>query len=389
MTGPWFAVTKPMKLFSILFVFIFQFQAFGAPTCEQIFLRDLTSQSGLQTETQKIINHIRQHTDSGLAPFQTEINAYVATLDRIAKHDPVMAKLVKMLQTKQYTFAIDRSAKIRMDILKQNEFLNIHQAKRSSGAYDPKQRSQVEAEYIGLSLQEYDRLANSNKPKSMYLVPELSTGIELTPTIYAQDATTKEYNGDTWIFSLDKIEQNTSFVVGDSYNRALIERDFADDFKQMTIAPDSHFKKDNILDYALPLNLLQTAMPFYYEQIKTTNKFRFVDADSSEYKKPFEDLKNEMDGVLTDWQYNLLNNLQPNFNDDLLTKFPELKPFQNSFLFRPYGNYVEGLYYGPLAVARKVKTLIFRSNPPTAEEMMKFEELGIQVIDGRQLHTKK
>ncbi|HEY8269688.1 MAG TPA: hypothetical protein VIG33_02285 [Pseudobdellovibrionaceae bacterium] len=294
-----------------------------------------------------------------------------------------MAKLFKMFQTKQYTFAMDRSAARRTDILNKNEFVNIHQAKRSAGAYNPDARSQVEAEYAGLPLEEYNRLPDATKPKSMYLVPETSTGIDLAPTIYFQDNKTNKYTGDTWIFALDKIERNTAFIVGDSYNRALIEREFADDFKQMIILPEAHFLKNNILDYVLPLDLLLTAVPFYYEQVRTKNKFRFVNEDSAEYQKRFEDFKAEMDGFLADWQYNLINDLRPTFSAGFFEKFPELKPYEKSFLFRPYGNYVEGLYYGPLSVAGKVKALIFRSTPPTAEEMAKFKELGIQVIDGR------
>ena len=112
------------------------------------------------------------------------------------------------------------------------------------------------------------------------------------------------------------------FVAGDSLDRAVIEGDLVDDIKQFTINQQARLKGNNVVE----------------------------------------------------------NSYRPEFNEAFFAQYPELKPFESTQLLRPYGNYVEGLYFGRLP-PKKIKAMVYHGRPPSEEEMRILRERGIEVID--------
>jgi hypothetical protein len=139
------------------------------------------------------------------------------------------------------------------------------------------------------------------------------------------------------------------------------------------------------VDYLLPLDWAKTSAPFYYHEVKNSNKLRFV--DPMEYTRSYEQRIREGEHIPT-WLSILENSSRPDFNKTFFKKFPELKKLEQEQLFRPFGNYVEGLHFGELP-ASKIKALIYHSIPPSAQEMKLLKKLGIEVIDGRGKYTSK
>lgn len=336
----------------------------------------------VQIETeQQLVTHLRKHAQDAIE--KERLQQFQSALKKASSRDPILAYLIKLFQSKSVTFAIDRSAKARKGLLAQKKFLNIHQAESSGGAKRPYDRARVEGEYLGMNINDYLKVPDDMKPKSMYLIPELNTGLSFDPLVYSQDRKTLESTGDTWVFDYSQIQEQTFFTVGDSLNRALLGRGLTEDIQETTIRQNDHFTKDDLQDYLLPLDMLFTSIPYFYSEVKANKKFRFVDSEGAEYLKNYEDFREEMDGHLADWQARMvLDSKPPGFSGHFFEIFPELKEFQE-FFFKPFENYVEGLYFGSLPIEGKVKALIFRGEPPTAAEMEEFKRMNIQVIDGR------
>jgi hypothetical protein len=212
--------------------------------------------------------------------------------------------------------------------------------------------------------------------------------LKLEPTEYSFDSKTESRTGDTWIFDREAIAPNMFFVVGDSLNRTLIARDMVDDYWTFKPTPGAHLPKDHLIDYILPLSRLETAIPFYYSQVKKENRFRFVNEKDPAYIRLMEEARRNLEGHLQRTAQNIIidDRRPPEFvhgQGGFFERFPEFDPLEFGFSLPPYGNYVEGLYFGALPVKGRVKALIFRGQPPSDEEVKLLKQAGIQVIDGR------
>jgi hypothetical protein len=335
----------------------------AAPLCTDFFT---DSSSPVARATEDVLSRQIVRLKKSITTHKIDLEGYKNALRLVAARDPIFARLLSLLQSNQVTFAMDRSPLRRLDIIKTG-FHNIHETANSAGAYQPEVRSFVESQYLGLSKEEYEALPNSVKPKSMYLLPLAETGIHTPPTHYFDG------KGDTWIFKRNAIKNNTRFVVGDSYDRALQTR-LTTDTRWGAPIEEFPLELDSVADFVLPLNLLITAAPFYYEQLKSSNTWRFVDVNSPRIKKVISKEKKMM-AKIGRFQ---VNAIVPDFNEAFFARFPELEPYKDSFLFDPWGNYVEGLYFGPLDLS-KVQKLIVRQNPPTSQEMAMLKAHGIEV----------
>ena len=321
------------------------------------------------------VSAIKSRTLEDAKTYHLRYQGFLKAIEKIKNTDPDFAKLWDMFENKEYSWAMDRSPQTRQQVLK-NGFLNIHEANRSAGVNRPDQRNHIEAQYLGMETTAYEKIPASMKPKSMYLVPNSETGIQAEPTPYFKRNARANSTGDTWVFDLKQIEENTFFVVGDSSNRALIMGDLIDDYQQFTTTPARKFTPGNPVNYILPGDLLPMSIPFFYEQVKNANTLRFVDRQSDWYRKKLLSMSDA-----PDWQQTMADSMQPDL-PKLFKSFPSLRRYQE-FLVRPYANYVEGMYYGALPVT-KVRAFIYRSQPPTPAELRQFEKFGIEVIDGRQ-----
>ncbi len=370
------------KLSSLLLALLIAGNPSGsfATDCDQVFrtlLQGITAPQATvdaKSLVKKIGNSTREQSVQNGLHFDDQIRA----IETIAKRDPTFKKLHDMFEQKQFTFAVDTSREARMDILK-GGIKNQHEIAGSNGVFNPGARNVVESRYLRLDPSEYERVAAPVKPKSMYLVPEPSTGIEFTPTHYSLDSFQQKRIGDTWILKREAVEENTLVTVGDSLDRAFIESGLVDDWRSMEVLPDQKMTEKLAVDYLLPLDWAKTSIPFYYREVQQHNKLRFVEPDA--YTRSYNKRVEEGEHIPT-WLSILENSSQPDFNKKFLKKFPELAPFESEQLFRPYGNYVEGLHFGELP-ASKIKAFIYHSDPPSAQELVEFERLGIEVIDGR------
>lgn len=336
-----------------------------SPSQSVVDAKDLVKRVGSATRIQTALNGLH---------FEEQIRA----IEAIAKRDPVFKKLHEMFENKQFTFAVDTSREARMDILK-GGIKNQHEIAGSNGVFNPGARNVVESRYLRMDPSEYERVAAPVKPKSMYLIPEPSTGIEFTPTHYSLDTLQEKRIGDTWILKREAVEENTLLTVGDSLDRAYIESGLVDDWRSMEVLPDQKMSEKLAVDYLLPLDWANTSIPFYYREVQQHNRLRFVEPDAytRSYKKRIEEGEH-----IPTWQSMLENSSHPDFDKKFFKKFPELAPHQEEQLFRPYGNYVEGLHFGELP-ATKIKAFIYHSEPPSPEELAELQRLGIEVIDGR------
>jgi hypothetical protein len=319
---------------------------------------------------------------SAVAEHGLPVAAFIDAVRTIAARDATFARILRVFDEGQYTFSMDRSPAVRRKIL-ESGFKNLYEARSSDGVQDFAQRAFIEAAYLGVSPEEYARMPDAVKMKSLYLTPEPSAGIELVPTVYFDDAATGRNLGDTWVFDREAIAENTLFLAGDSYNRALLERDLVGDWKQFEIDPDAKLKGDHVGDHLLPLAWLATTVPYYYQQVADENRWRFTNhADPKIQARHTPDVVDGVEYPLVDWQKTLIDLNTPDFDDAFFAKFPELAPFADAFLMRSFGNYAEGDYFGELTT-RQVKALIFRASPPTDAERAELEKRGIELIDGR------
>lgn len=351
-----------------------------ASDCEQTFrtlLQEITDHPA-PLDAKSLVKSIGKATREQSVQNGLHFEDQIRAIETIAKRDPIFKKLQDMFENKQFTFAVDTSREARMDILK-GGIKNQHEIAGSNGVFNPGARNVVESRYLRMDPSEYERIAAPVKPKSMYLIPEPSTGIEFTPTHYSLDAFQKKRIGDTWILKREAIEENTLVTVGDSLDRAFIESGLVDDWRSMEVLPEQKMSEKLAVDYLLPLDWAKTSIPFYYREVKQQNKLRFVEPDA--YTRSYNKRIEEGEHIPT-WQSVLENSSQPDFNKKFMKQFPELAPFEGEQLFRPYGNYVEGLHFGELP-SSKIKAFIYHSDPPSAQELLEFERLGIEVIDGR------
>jgi hypothetical protein len=372
----------PRKLSSILLITL----SFAIPSgsyagdCDQNFrnlLQGISTPSAAEDPkalVKKIANSTREQSVQNGLHFKEQIRA----IETIAKRDPTFKKLLDMFEQKQFTFAVDTSRDARMDILK-GGIKNQHEIATSNGVFNPGARNVVESRYLRVEPSDYERIAAPVKPKSMYLVPEPASGIEFTPTHYSMDAFQEKRVGDTWILKRETLEDHTLVTIGDSLDRAFLESGLVDDWRSMEVLPDQKMSEKLAVDYLLPLDWAKTSIPFYYREVQQHNKLRFVEPDA--YKRSYEKRIDEGEHIPT-WLSVLENNSQPEFDKKFFKKFPELAPHQGEQLFRPYGNYVEGLHFGELSTS-KIKAFIYHSDPPSPEELAEFQRLGIEVIDGR------
>lgn len=336
------------------------------------------------SNVKNFVSEVKDRSLRDLSAISQNIVRFTEAIERIAQRDRTFEKLLSMIKRHQYTFAMDRTPNRRMQIL-EHGFSNLHQTGTSLGVPRVNERTIIESNYFGIKPEDYLKIDNVLKPKSMYLIPTKESGFDWLPTIYATNSKTNKVTNDTWVFDLSAISDQTLFVVGDSYNRALIEGQLMADQSELNIKPDAKFSGMDPVNYLLPLESLSTSIPFFYQQILSQNLLRFVDPTSAEYLRPLEELKKDFEDVgmrLQDWQILMMDDMQPNFDSSFFDKFPELIDFKN-FLFKPRGNYVEGLFIGALPAVGKVSALIYRDTPPSPEEMRKFTEANIKVIDGR------
>lgn len=320
-----------------------------------------------------LVEEISRRTRTEVAKNRIPVEPFLKAVDRAGARDPVFKRLNEMFEKQQYSFAIDQNASRRMEIL-QNGFLNVHETGTSLGVASTEKRNFVEALYLGVEPSRYESVPAAFKPKSMYLVPDPSTGIHLEPTHYVRspDGTP----GDTWVMDLEKIRDHTLFTAGDSLDRALIEGDLLEDIKQFTLDESRRFDGKNIIEHLLPLDWLKTTTPFYYEQVKAKNLFRYV--DPAVFKEYYEAQK-VAHGGMPMWQESRVNTSRPEFGEAFFKTFPELKKYNEDLLLRPYGNYTEGLYFGRLTPS-KIKALIYHGRPPDEAELMALKKAGIRVI---------
>ena len=352
----------------------------SATDCEQTFrslLHEITPPPAT-VDAKSLVKKIGKATREQSVQNGLHFEEQVRAIEAIAKRDPTFKKLYDMFEQKQFTFAVDTSREARMDILK-GGIKNQHEIEGSNGVFNPGARNIVESRYLRMDPSEYEKFAAPVKPKSMYLIPEPSSGIEFTPTHYSLDALQEKRIGDTWVLKRETVEENTLVTIGDSLDRAFIESGLVDDWRSMEVLPDQKMSEKLAVDYLLPLEWAKTSIPFYYREVRQHNRLRFVEPDAytRSYKKRIEEGEH-----IPTWQSMLENSSHPDFDKKFFKKFPELAPHREEQLFRPYGNYVEGLHFGELP-ATKIKAFIYHSEPPSPEELAELQRLGIDVIDGR------
>lgn len=364
-----------MKMLSLVFFLMFIVSCSSTPSKTDP-QRDIAAVA--QTPEQ-FVAQVAERTRLGMKQSGIAVEDYLATIQKIGTRDETFAKMLSVFAQRQYSFAIDRSPKVRMKVL-QDGFKNIHEAGDSSGAYRPDARVAVESAYLGMKKNKYKALPDSLKSKSMYLVPTPESGIDLMPTLYICEPLSGKAIGDTWVFDLAAIEKNTLFVLGDSLDRMLIGEGF--DYPGMGILQkNAKVSGESFNHYLLPLNWLPTIIPYFAKQV-SAGKWQIVDEKSKEYQRRFT--PEPGDPELTDALRMQINNFLPDFDETYFASYPELQSYlEGQFLTLPYQNYVEGLYFGQLPAEGKVKALIYRSQPPTAAEKTAFAKAGIQLIDGR------
>ncbi len=373
---------KPKTFFHFL---ILAFLTLSTPDSKAVncsdYFQKLLTQTSLHPEHDQakiLVQQIIQNTKLKSAQNGLHFEEQIKLIDQISQRDPVFKKLVEMIDQKNFTFAIDSSKESRLEILR-NGFKNQHQIESSNGVFNPEGRNIIEARYLRMEPSEYEKISASIKPKSMYLVPEKKSGINIHPTHYSMDIYAKSRIGDTWVLKLDSIQDNTVLTIGDSLDRAMIEGELVADLKWMTILPDKKLSDKLAVDYLIPLEWVKTSVPYYYQQVSKENKLRFVDPMNN--KLWYQARKQKGEHIPT-WLDMVQNSSRPKFDRKFFERFPELNKLESEQLFKPYGNYVEGLHFGELPPT-KIKTLIYHSNPPSPEELKILNQLGIEVIDGR------
>lgn len=305
--------------YCLLFIFLIFLnqtaQALEQNYCRNIFLKERIFANGSDLVTQQ---SARYQTNSEKYGFRDK--EYLKDIERISKRDPYFRKISRVFEEKQYTFAVDQSPDIRSQIL-EHGFLNVHQTNNSAGVSNVKYRSIVESQYLGMDFESYDKLPKDLKPKSMYLVPTVESGIDLVPTLYHRDTSTQTSFADTWIFDLDKIKSNVLFVIGDSFDRLAISR-FDIPYTFGTIYDDATISGDKILDYLLPLSMLKMSVPYFYHEVKKSNKLQFRDVFSDEFRQKKQELYDTYQNVKS--QFYAIDFTYPELDMDFFNKFPEL-----------------------------------------------------------------
>lgn len=134
------------------------------------------------------------------------------SLDDIAKAvsamGPSRKEAVELLR-KENGFEIKmRTPGTIREAIAQKGFLNQHDTGCSRGCLNPNYRSNVEAAFLGISREDYDKLPNSVRPKYGYMAPSKASGI-------GHDNSASHYGEDVFVFK-NEIKQHVTFHPTDS-----------------------------------------------------------------------------------------------------------------------------------------------------------------------------
>jgi hypothetical protein len=126
---------------------------------------------------------------------------------------PERARVVDMLKNeKNFEFAMNRKEDAREGI-SQLGFLNQYETGNSSGMYNPAYRTQAEANFLGITVDDYSRFSPRLRPKYGYLRPSPASGV-------TQADPAPAYGTDTFVFKRSAVKDNVTFWPYDTLSAA-------------------------------------------------------------------------------------------------------------------------------------------------------------------------
>lgn len=134
-------------------------------------------------------------------------------LDEIAKSvsalGPTRAKAVSLLRSSDGLEFVIRAPGSARNGITERGFLNQHESGSSRGTFAPGTRADVEASFLGVTREQYDKLPNNVRPKYGYLRPSPNSGLTM------QDNAT-QYGEDVFVFKHDAVKNHVTFYPNDS-----------------------------------------------------------------------------------------------------------------------------------------------------------------------------
>jgi hypothetical protein len=268
--------------------------------------------------------------------------------------------LLKALDNEEFDVVMARPESTRESLLEKHRFTNIHESNRSMGdigrpekgetVVDAKMRRlSMESSYLGMDVDAYSRLPNSQKVKYGAMRKLKGMDRSINKQLLA-------YGSDIWVLKKNRIKSRTTFVLGDSLDRAL----FNPKFKPGTLGNDRSYWDQFFIPYQYRTAIVPETIASY----KAGGEIAVMRAPLVEgYRKLF--IKNG---------YN-------EFLPYRRSHYPH--PFSNEEdVFNNGASYIEAQIFGDLDLA-DVEAFEFRNTPPSGEFLKLLKKSDITIIDQR------
>lgn len=247
------------------------------------------------------------------------------------------------------------------DAIAKGGFLNFRGSEASGGAVMG--RETIEANYAGMSVDDYTALDANLKPRYAFVSPKPGSGLD-------EPVGVRSYGSDRFIFDLDKVRDRLTFTVGDSLNRHYNQ---TMGFDTPATTWDQRFTPWSRRELAAPAmagGLDQHKMGLQMDVFRESLNSVQAEYPSLKYLIQLTDSPDPDTPV--DWTALELGITPP---PGTLEKY--------TVAWGASLDYVEVQMWGPYDLG-DVKAFEFTENPPEGDFLKALRERGIEIRDGRQ-----
>lgn len=319
--------------------------AWAMPNCAAVHndfksVNKSVSNRDTELQTQKLHQHLQksfQNRFSTSGFFSPE--SFQLAVEKGTELDPNLYKsALDILRHERLQVATRLPFDIREQIMEKG-FLNFHQARSSQGSSFS--RSEIEASYANLNIEQYKSLTDEVKPKYAAIYPEDNSGLSGPKSLDSYAGTDKYY------FKLDRIRQRMTVTPGDSLNRFV----YWNGHPQESKSPESW---DQMF---IPWSERSILVPVLAEGLKV-NRLGLPDiAPVRKWSRP-DEYGNQFDIV----------------GKDNLSEF--------KMKWQPNMDYVEAQIWGALTL-NDVAIFEYTKWKPTGQFLKELQKRGIEIRDGR------
>lgn len=285
-------------------------------------------------------------------------------LNAVRTSGPVSFRALEMVNQENFEIAMAVPDSVRMN-LTQTGFLNIRQVDKSQGGVS-RGRDAVEAGYLGIDVESYEKMDPAIKMKAAYWSPTPDSGLQ--PSAVAK----MFYGEDRFIFKIENIRDRMTWTPGDSFNRRHYWKEDAEQTEWDSW--DQFFIPWKHRDLAVPflLSALENGKWGTYMSTFTASPYVIDHEYPSGAKRHLIQL--------TEAAHEHQPVLWTSTSNPPLQLPTQLAAFKNSW--GTHYDYIEAQIWGKLTLD-DVKIFEFTTKPPSGDFLQELLKRGIVIRDGR------